>query len=114
MAAPVTLTAQSRHKSDILWTGRELLLPGADLISTIHPTLNHRLLKMLNIPVILISNMLRPDKKVVQNKGAKTGNSQTGELLQFELPEGVSEAKKMQKDHDTCPHFTSSTYRDQA
>ena len=72
------------------------------------------LLKMLNIPVILISNMLRPVKKVVQNKGAKTGNSQTGELLQFELPKGVSEAKKMQKDHDTCPHFTSSTYRDQA
>ena len=114
MAAPVTLTAQSRHKGDILWTGRELFLPGADLISTIHPTLNHRLLKMLNIPVILISNMLRPVKKVVQNKGAKTGNSQTGELLQFELPEGVSEAKKMQKDHDTSPHFTSSTYRDHA
>ena len=99
MAAPVTMASQSRHKGDIIWTDRELFLPGADLISTVHPTLNHRLLKTLNIPVMLISNMMRPDKKIVQNKGSKTRNSQTGELLQLKLPEGVSEAKKMQKDH---------------
>lgn len=97
MALPVTVAAKGCHHLPLLRTGRQLLLPMVNLLGSIEPARHDRALQRLQLPALLLGHLIGPDQKFIQHKGTKPGHNQTGELLQLETPQRVTQPEEVQK-----------------
>ena len=67
MTAPITMATEPCNERDAIRAVLQLLLPGLDLLGLVHPVLEHNPLKLFRLPMLLLTNPLRPNKQLVQS-----------------------------------------------
>lgn len=95
MPAPVTLAAETGHQHLVVWKMTQPCLPGANLLSLLHPEAHHLLLQLLAIPVSLDGHPLTPLQQTIQLQWTESMQNKARLLLKLKQAQTIAESKEM-------------------
>jgi len=104
MIAPGALIAKASQKFNVSRGLIQPMPPAGDVFRLIQPGAHYVLADCINVPLLLIANLLRPLHQLVEAQWSESHDCDARELLEFKAAQNISEAKEVKKDH-AIDHF---------